>query len=67
MRIALDKLLIEVCKTHKYQYLLYRSGFGLIINSYNLVLFHFNAIQGYHKPEVSHVYGMPFAFRGLDI
>ena len=67
MGIALDKLLIEVYKTHKHQYLSYRSGFRPIINGYNLVLFHFNAIQGYHKPEVSHTYGMPFTFRNLDV
>ena len=44
MGIALDKLLIKVCKIYKYQYLLYRSGFGPIINDCNLVLFYFNAI-----------------------
>ena len=67
MGIALDKSLVEVCKTHKHQYLLYRSGFRPIINGCNLVLFHFNAIQGYHKPEVSHMCGMLFIFRGLNI
>ena len=67
MGIALDKLPVEVYKTYKYQYLLYRSGFRPIINGCNLVLFYFNAIQGYHEPKVSHACGMSFIFKGLNI
>ena len=67
MGIALDKPPVEVCKTHKHQYLSYCSRFGLIINGCNPVLFYFNAIQGYHKPKVSHMCGIPFTFRNLDV